>query len=174
MSEARVGTVEGALVSGGGRQRGTLASGLVSGLVGGVAMAGFMVVAAALAGLPRLHALDVLGDTFVGLERLDGAAEIAFGAAIHLLVAVVAGLAYAAVVPRDLPRTCAAVVGMGYALFLAGFMASVVLPVANPTFREGMQPLGGSWVIGTVLYGAALGWLYAFTGRTIGASAPGR
>lgn len=172
--EARMGTPDAEPALGAVSQSGTVASGAVSGLVGGVAMAAFMVVAALATGMAELHALDVLGDTFVGLERLEGMAEIAFGAAIHLLVAVVAGLAFAAVVPRDLPPTCAVMVGMGYALFLAGFMASVVLPVVNPTFRDGMQPLGGSWVIGTVLYGAALGWLYAFAGRRTRGRAPGR
>ncbi|HEU4382951.1 MAG TPA: DUF6789 family protein [Anaeromyxobacteraceae bacterium] len=169
---ARVGTLNeaSALAHAVGR-RGAVASGIASGLLGGAAMALFLAAAASAAGVPARQVLEAIGTTFVGAGGLGGAERALYGAALHALVAVAAGLAYTAVVPRDLPPASAAVVGVGYALFLAGIMTSVVVPLVNPGFREAAQPIGGSWVMAHAVYGAVLGLWYARRGRAAGGPA---
>ena len=166
MIDARVGTLSGAPALGGVvRQSSAVASGIVSGLLGGAAMALFLAAAASAAGMPARHVLEAIGATFVEAGALGGMGQVLGGAVLHALVAVAAGLAYAAVVPRDLPPSCAAVLGLGCALFLAGIMMSLVVPLANPGFREQAQPLGGSWVVGHALYGVVLGLWHGRGGR---------
>jgi hypothetical protein len=113
----------------------------------------------------------------VGPEALDGAAKLAFGAAVHLATAAALGVLYSAVVPRDFPTACAVGVGVGLALFALMFMMPVVVPWANPGFRGAMQAIGGAWVIAHAVFGAVLGaapalrrWLWHERG--VGVRAP--
>jgi hypothetical protein len=162
MSDARVVALDGALAPGSAvGQRGALASGISSGLLGGAVMAVSLALAASAAGMPGVHPLKVMGAAFVGPEAFGGGwGPVLYGAALHALMSIGLGLVYAAVVPRDLPPLCAAVVGIGYAMFVAGIMASSVMPTVNPGFRAAAQPIGGAWVMAHALFGAALGLSY--------------
>ena len=142
-----------------------LLSGIGSGVLGGLVMAVFLAMAAAAAGLPALRPLTAIGATFVGPEALGTAGAVLYGATLHLLTSAVLGLAFAAMVPRDFPVGCAAVVGSGYSSFVLGVMMSFVVPAVNPLFRTEMQPLGGSWVIAHALFGATLGAVLALRWR---------
>jgi hypothetical protein len=167
MSDAPVEALSGSSALGNSvRQRGVLAAGIVSGLLGGAVTAIFLVVAASAAGMPALYPLKVIGATFVGPEALGGGSgPVLYGAALHALTSIALGLVFASLVPRELPPLCGVVVGMGYALFVAGIMTSLVVPAVNPAFRGEMQPIGGSWVIAHALFGLALGLSHALSGR---------
>ena len=173
MIDSRAGTLDRAPELGAVRQRGALAAGIFSGLLAGAVMAAFMVAAASGAGMPPAELPKAIGTTFVGAGALGETALIVYATALHALASVVVGLAYAAVVPRDLPPASAAVLGLGYALFVAGIMASLVLPTVNPGFLEHVQPVGGSVVIGHVLYGIALGLSHRFLGSVPRGNAAG-
>lgn len=144
-----------------------LVAGATSGLLGGAVMALFLMLAAGIAGTQWLQPLAAIGTTLVGAEAAGAAA---WGAVLHALTSVALGLVFAAIFPRDLPPVSAAVVGAGYAFFAMGIMASLVVPLVNPSFATAAQPAGGAWVVAHALFGAALGLSWARWRR---AGAPG-
>jgi hypothetical protein len=139
------------------RRHEVLGSGSLCGIVGGVAMVGVAMIGATSQGMTAGHPLQVIGESFVGPEALDGAAKIAFGALVHAVTSVAFGILFAAIVPRDFPMASAIGVGVGLALLTLMFMMSLVVPWASPGFRRGMQDIGGSWVIAHAVFGVALG-----------------
>lgn len=139
------------------RRHEVLASGIITGLAGGVVMLAVAVIGARWEGLAAMHALEVIGESFVGPGALDGAMKISFGALVHLTTSVAFGVLLASIVPRDFPMASAIGVGVGFALFALMFMMPVVVPWANPGFRRGMQDIGGTWVLAHALFGATLG-----------------
>jgi hypothetical protein len=148
-----------------------LASGALSGIAGAVAMVGVAAVSAVEQGLAPEYVLRVIGESFIGSEGLDAAAEVAYGALVHLATAAALGVLFASLVARDFPTTCAMGVGVGFALFTLGIMMSLVVPWANPGFRWQMQDIGGSWVIAHAVFGLTLGSAPALRRRlTRGAS----
>ena len=139
------------------RPVGLLMTGAASGLLGGVVMAGFLVLAAADTGMGALHALRAIGATFVGPEALQGGAGIvAYGALLHAVTSIAFGLLFVVILPIDLRPLEAVVIGSGYAMFVLGLMAAAVVPSVNVSFRVEMQPIGGAWVVAHALYGCAL------------------
>lgn len=139
------------------RHHEVLASGILMGIAGGVAMLAVAMIGATSQGIAAMHPLQVIGESFVGPETFDGTARIAFGAVVHLATSVAFGVLLAAIVPRDFPMASAIGVGVGFALFALMFMMLLVVPWANPGFRRAMQDIGGTWVIAHAVYGAALG-----------------
>jgi hypothetical protein len=129
-------------------------------------MAIFLVVLAGASGMPWLKPLQAIGATLVGPGGLGGSGQAIYGAFLHALASAALGLLYAAIFPRDFPPLCAAVVGAGYALLALAIMASMVVPIVNPSFRAEMQPIGGSWVVAHALFGAAMGLWWALGGRS--------
>ncbi len=139
------------------RRHELLASGIISGVLGGLAMLGVAGIAAALQDLDPLRSLELVGETFVGPEALGRGAKIALGALIHLAVAASFGVLFAALVPREYAAGSAMGLGVGFGLFAAGLMMTVIVPWVNPGFREGIQVIGGSWVVAHAVFGLVLG-----------------
>lgn len=149
-------------------------SAAAGGLLGGAAMGLFLMLVAGAGGVSWGHPLRVIGTAFAGAASLDGGAgAVALGAFLHALTSAVLGLAYAAIVPRGLPRVSGAVVGLGYALFAMAIMTSLVVPAVGPAFATAAQPAGGTWVVGHALFGVVLG-LYWGPGRRPGPSGASR
>jgi hypothetical protein len=135
-----------------------LASGILSGIAGGVAMLAVAMIGANSQGIAPTYPLEVIGESFVGPQTFDGVgAKIAFGAFVHLATSVALGILLAAILPRDFETASAVGVGVGFALFTLMFMMSLVVPFVNPGFRRGMQDIGGTWVIAHAVFGAVLG-----------------
>ena len=153
---------------------GPLARGTVSGLLGGAAMAAFLVGAAAAAGMDPLQPVRAIGTTFAGPEALRGGAGIvAWGLLLHAATSAAFGLLFVGLFPVDQSPLGAAVLGAGYAMFVLGLMAAGVVPVASPAFRPAVQPLGGTWVVAHALFGCVLGLAAARPGsRRSGAGVP--
>jgi hypothetical protein len=157
------------------RRHDVVASGTAAGLAGGVVMMLLITVSAALAGMPALHPLGVIGASLLGPEALDGGpAHVAYGTILHVLVSCSFGVLFAAMIPRDFPVASAAMVGAGSAILIIGVMMSLVVPPINPMFRSEMQPIGGTWVIAHAAFGATLGLAPALRRRLSGAVADAR
>jgi hypothetical protein len=135
-----------------------LASGVATGVAGGLGMMFVLAIAATAHDLSPMQPWSSIGESFLGAGELDGTgAKAALGAVVHLATAAVFGVLFAAILPRDMPATCAMGLGAGLALFAMGFMMSVVVPWVNPGFREAAQVIGGSWVIAHGVFGAVAG-----------------
>lgn len=140
------------------RRAGLLRTGIASGLLGGAAMAVFVLLAAAAAGMDPLLPMKAIGATFVGPEALRaGAGIVAWGVLLHAATSAAFGVLFVALFPLDLRPLGAGVLGAGYAMFVLGVMAAGVAPAVNAHFRAAAQPMGGSWVVAHVIFGCALG-----------------
>jgi hypothetical protein len=135
-----------------------VASRVIAGVAGAVAMMAVIEAGAMAEGMALVRPLQVIGWTFVGPDGLGTVAvSAAFGAVIHLTVAVVLALIFTGIVGPDRERTSSIGVGVGFALFAVAIMMSLVVPWANPGFRGEMQAIGGTWVIAHAVFGAVLG-----------------
>jgi hypothetical protein len=158
----------------GGAARETFAAGVAAGVLGAVAMMAWMMGASALDGDSALAPLRAVGTTFRGPEALQGGAgTIAWGVALHLLIGAALGVAFAAIVPRDMELQSGMILGAGVAILVMAVAIQVVLPRVAPLLRASMPRHGGAWVIAHAIYGAVAGiapWLR----RRIGGGVPGR
>jgi len=135
-----------------------LVAGILSGVMGGIAMMAVAMLASAAEGIAPLHPLATIGETFVGPDALGSvAAKVAFGALVHTVTSAAIGTVFAAIVPPDFRTGSAMGLGAGVALFAMGFMMSAIVPWANPGFRGAFQVIGGSWVIAHAVFGLTLG-----------------
>jgi hypothetical protein len=134
-----------------------LLSGVVSGVLGGVAMLVVAGIAAALQDVDPLRPLEIMGETFLGPDALERGAKIALGGLLHLVVAAALGVLFAALAPREYAPGSAMGLGVGFGLFTAGLMMTALVPWVNPGFREGIQVIGGSWVVAHAVFGLVVG-----------------
>lgn len=139
------------------RRHELLSAGVGAGLLGGLLMLVTVMVGASNAGIGALAPLAAVGSTFFGPEALAFGARVTYGVVLLALAASAFGAVFVALVPREMSPACAAGLGAGYALFVVGLMMSAVVPWVNPTFRDDMQVVGGTWIIAHGLYGAVLG-----------------
>lgn len=153
--------------------QGTVLVGVLPGLLGGLAMLAFLMFASGLAGLGWLHPLESIGVTLVAEGTARGVATVSAGALLHAVASIAFGVCLAAVLPAGFPPGSAAAAGVAYGLAVAGVMMSLVVPAVNPAFRAAIQPVGGSWTIGHVVFGATLGLTLALRHR-VPAREPGR
>lgn len=136
-----------------------LLPGFGAGLLGGIAMAAWMIASAALDGMEPLAALRPMGDTFAGAEpRGGGPGVVLYGLTLHMLFAGAVGILFTIVLPRDLEPRLASVLCIGSAFGVMAVMTSFVLPAYNPSLRAEMPELGGSWVLAHAAYGATVGF----------------
>jgi hypothetical protein len=135
-----------------------LASGAATGVAGAVAMMAILMLGAMIEGLSIAHPARVIGESLIGPDALEGAAKIAYGVFVHVGVSVVMGVVFAALVPRDFPRASAIGMGTGFALLVFMFiLMPLIVPWANPGLRDGVQGIGGTWIVGLAVFGAVLG-----------------
>jgi hypothetical protein len=136
-----------------------LVPGFAAGLLGGLAMAVWMIASAMIEGMEPLAALRPMGHTFAGSEPLgEGAAVLLYGLALHMLFSGGIGVLFTALLPRDLEPRFAWVMCVGFAFVVMAIMTSSVLPAYNPSLRAEMPELGGSWVLAHAAYGATVGF----------------
>lgn len=138
---------------------GTLAAGLAAGLVGGVAMAAWMMASALVEGAEPLAPLRPLGDAFAETARDRTAATFLLGLALHLAFAALLGLVFTALLPPNFAPGASATVCAGMALLVLAAMTTFVLPRVNPSLRAWMPAFGGAWVIAHAVYGATVGFV---------------
>ena len=134
------------------RRQGSVGAGIQAGLLGGFAMLALLALCAGATGLGWLHPIGAMGATI----GTSGTGAVVAGTALHLAVSGVLGIPLAAVLPDDFPPGSAAVVGAAYGILVAAVMTSLVVPAVSPGFRTAIQPAGGSWTLGHVVFGATL------------------
>lgn len=149
-----------------GRRHDVIASGLACGIGAGLAMLVLAMISAAVQDLSIWRPLEVLGETFAGPQGAGGmGARVLLGLLVHAATSGVLGILFTAMAPRDMTLGSGMGVGLGYALIAVALMMMTVVPWVNPEFRQGIAPIGGTWVIGTALFGVLLGFAPALRRR---------
>jgi hypothetical protein len=135
-----------------------LLAGGVVGLLAGAAMLATIAVSAGLADVSPARPLLLTAATLLDRVALEGGASAALvGLLLWAAVSVVLALVFGALLPRDFPFVCAAVLGVGYMFFAIAFATSLFLPRLNPLMRDEMPAMGGAWVIAYTVFGVVLG-----------------
>ena len=132
-------------------------AGLAAGMAGGVLMAVGAMVHAAIAGLDLLFPLRMIGATFVGPAALvGGAAAVAYGLALHMLVSMGLGVAFAALVNHTTTAGPALIGGTAFALSSMLVMSAVVVPLVNPQMAVRLPTMAYGWFAQFLLFGIGL------------------
>lgn len=156
-SETATNAVAGAASVGG---TSLIIAGPVAGILGGVVLAGSLVLSAIVQGAEPLSAIQPMGARFASADALNGGSgRLVFGVFLHLGVSALVGLLFALVLPRDFPPRSAALLFVGFAFIVMGFMTSVVVPAVNPVLKGRFHDLGGSWVVAHALFGLTTGYV---------------
>jgi len=146
-----------ALAGGGVSLARSLQGGAAAGAAGGVLMAGWAMVLAALTGYGPLFPFRLVGATLIGDDALvGGAAIVSYGLGLHLVAAVALGTVFGALSRWASSRSAALVAGIVYSVGLLLLMSYLVLPLANPALLHRMVLVPGSWFFLHVLYGAGV------------------
>jgi hypothetical protein len=138
-------------------------AGALAGVIGGLVMAAYAMVAAAVLGQGPFAVPQLIGATFRGPEALlRGPGVIAWGVLLHVFVSAGFGVLFATLVRRDTPRGVAMLSGVAYALGIFVLMMFVVTPVVNPVMANRVSMMIGTMLVMHVLYGLGLGFTPAF------------
>lgn len=139
------------------RVRPVVRAGLIAGLAGGLLMAAWAMVHSAARGGGLLLPLRVLGTTVAGERALVlGPTGPILGLAIHLSLAMVLGVVFAAAIGRHTPTRLALPAGLLYGLLLFFLAVAAVLPVVNPSAAVEARHVPSSWLVGHLLYGVGV------------------
>jgi hypothetical protein len=131
-----------------------IGGGAIAGIIGGVFMAMWAMLASAAAGMGLFAPFYFIGATFLGPEALVSGPGIAlYGYALHLLVSVAFGVLFSAMVRRETPNSAAMLSGIAYGMGVLLFMTFIVVPLTNQVLRDRIPLHAGSFVIEHVLYG---------------------
>jgi hypothetical protein len=134
-----------------------LCVGALAGVVGGVLMGLWGMIAGAASGQGPLAQLKLIGATFVGVDALvGGPGFVVWGLCLHLLVSAGWGVVFALVVGRDAAQSFALVVGLLFGVAVLAIMTFLVLPAADPILRQRVPMMRGSWIVQHVLYGVGV------------------
>jgi hypothetical protein len=133
-------------------------SGALAGIVGGILMAVWAMIATSALGLGPLVVPQLIGATFQGPEALvRGAGTVALGLVVHLLVSAGFGVLFATLVRRDTPLGVGMLAGVAYAMALFVLMTFIVVPVVNPVMSNRVSMMVGTTLIMHLLYGIGVG-----------------
>lgn len=133
-------------------------AGIAAGLIGGVLMAGWAMIATSALGLGPFAVPELIGCAFRGPEALlRGASTILIGIVLHLIVSAFYGVLFATLVRRDTPRGIAALAGIAFSLGVFVLMTFVVVPVVNPVMANRVSMMIGTMLIMHMLFGIGLG-----------------
>jgi hypothetical protein len=144
----------------------TIAAGALAGIVGGIIMAMFAMMYAAIMGMGILAPLRMIGATFYGPEALvGGAGVLLYGLMIHMITSAAWGAVFALLLPRGISPAAAAGWGAVFSLVVLLVMTYGVLPWANPTMAARVPMMMGAFVIEHLLFGLGLGLTPVFERR---------
>lgn len=144
---------------------------IVVGMVAGMAMAMFAMVVAALAGdgfwaPPRAIAASVFGTGHAGAGFVLG--SVLAGVVIHMMMSGGFGIVYAlfaGLVTRTLSVGAQLMLGMAWGLILWAVNTALITPrlAGGQLFTQAMP--AWAWLVAHLMFGAALGLLYALWRR---------
>ena len=132
-------------------------AGALAGLVGGVLMALWGMIAGAACGQGPFAQLKLIGATFTGVEALvGGPGFVVWGLALHLLVSAAWGVVFALIVGRDVALSVAIVAGLLFSVGVLVVMTFVASPVLDPVLRQRIPMMHGAWIVQHALYGVGV------------------
>ncbi len=136
----------------------TVKAGIVAGLLGGLAMAAWLMVFTWFTGRGVLTPLKLFGGLFYGRNALaPGLGPAFWGLVAHLALSAALGVLFAAIFHREVAPLAEVASAIVYALLAWVLLTFVVLPVVNPLMREAVPSLSMAWFGAHVVYGGVLG-----------------
>lgn len=133
-------------------------AGIVSGVIGGLAMAAYAMVAGVVLGQGAFAVPQLIGAVFRGPEALlQPPSATLIGIGVHVLTAAAFGVLFATLVRRDTPAPVAMLAGVAYALGVFVLMVFVVVPIVNPVMANRVSMMVGTVLMMHVIYGLGLG-----------------
>lgn len=149
-----------------------LASGALAGIIGGVIMAMFVMIVAAVKGMGFLMPLKLIGATLFGKDAMaDGVGVLLVGLMIHMIASIGWGILFTAVFQRALSVANGIPIGAIFGIIVWAIMTFVVLPLVNPIMRQSVSMMPGAWFIEHLLFGMGAG-LAPLLNRRLPAPAP--
>jgi hypothetical protein len=151
--------------------RGEVAAGAGAGLIGGVAMALFQMLASALGGGSVLAPAKLVAASTLGPRAPSGGlGTLVTGLLLHLAVSAVLGVTFAFALHRRVVRPGATLLaGLFFALLAMLTMTYVLLPWVDPVMRASLVHAPGAWLLAHAVFGLGLGSLPALR-RAFGGS----
>jgi uncharacterized membrane protein YagU involved in acid resistance len=132
-------------------------SGIAAGLIGGLAMLGFIIARAVIGGIGWWAPLQTIGAAIDGPEALYGGPRaIAGGLFLHFAFSIAWGLVYAALVRRSLTPGVSLFVGVVFGAGVWFVMTFVVIPAINPMLREQASADPLMFFLAYLVYGAGV------------------
>jgi len=133
-------------------------AGAAAGVIGGLLMAAFAMIATTLLGQGPFAVPQLIGAAFRGPEALlSGFGIVVWGVVLHLLTSAAYGMLFATLVRRDTPRGIAMLAGVAFALGIFVLMMFVIVPVVDPVMANRASMMIGTMLVMHVLYGVGLG-----------------
>lgn len=133
-------------------------AGIVAGLVGGVLMAVFAMIAGATYldqdawYIPRL-----IGSTFFDPQTpLERPMIALWGVVLHLIISAAFGVIFATMVRPTTPGAMAMLVGIAFALGIYVLMTFLVVPLVNTVMAARVSTMMGTLLVMHILYGSGL------------------
>ncbi len=139
------------------RAKEIVAAGALGGILGGTAMMFFLMLDLGGLGLGFVSPYAAIAAVFLGpVALVGGPGALVLGGAIHVVVCVVLGVLFAALVPRETGGGPALAYGLAAGALTLVVMSFAVLPWANPTLDSRVRFFEVSWLFAHVLFGVGL------------------
>lgn len=136
--------------------RGVWLGGMASGLLAGCAMALSLCTFAAATGIGFLTPLQLMAATFFGTQTQPGGAiSTAVGLLLHLLIAVVIGVAFASLV-RYSTTVMAMIFGIAASVLIWAITTFVAVPLLDPALWRVLPRVRTGWFVSHLLFGICL------------------
>jgi hypothetical protein len=133
-----------------------LATGVVAGVVAGLAMILFEMIWMAIAGVGFWIPPRLIGVVAYGIPGfLHGAGPVIVGLLIHFGISILWGVLFAWIGPVE-SLLAALVGGAAYGLFILAFMTFLILPSTDMLMLRAVVTLLPMWIIAHLLFGATL------------------
>ncbi|MHB1846089.1 MAG: hypothetical protein ACYCWW_14785 [Deltaproteobacteria bacterium] len=139
------------------RAREVVEAGILAGIIGGLLMAMWAMVSAAVQGMSFLAPIKLIGATFVGPSALGGSVGIlVWGLMLHLTVSAMWGILFASILRRETRGGTALLAGVAYGFVILLLMTWVVVPFTNQVMHDRIPMMWGSWIIEHVFFGVGV------------------
>jgi hypothetical protein len=133
-----------------------LTTGIVAGLIAGLAMILFEMIWMAVAGVGFWIPARLVGTVAYGVPGfLHGAGPIIVGLLIHFGIAILWGVLFAWIGPLDDPLA-ALFGGAAYGLFILAFMTFLILPSTDALMLRAVVTMLPMWILAHVVFGVSL------------------
>ena len=146
----------------------TLLGGAEAGVIGGLLMAAFLMVYAAVVLGNVMAPVFMWAATLGGPATVSGAGAtgpILWGVLVHLFTSAALGAIFGVMVGSRISTGSTLIWGAVYGLAVLLVMTFLVLPWANLTMYVGVQQLTGAWVIAHIVFGVGVALAPAFSRR---------